>query len=208
MKYVSESYNDWLSNELLNIKSTQKLGKEHTNNMYLSSSSPMLFWPRIGEWKLSWSARWNMFLKPTIISFRMSHWTLKMPKNWVRTNLCKVPTWLMIWQSSWFSDGAVMDSWWPQLRYRCISLQSVTQCGYFPWLNDNKWWGQAKMMCNWIVTWVTLSKKGNFTLVIQVTPRLCSGHTLIIWSQTGSQQDCKCCKFNNDTSNDQIVVEK
>jgi len=43
MKYVSESYNDWLSNELLNIKSTQKLGKEHTNNMYLSSSSPMLF---------------------------------------------------------------------------------------------------------------------------------------------------------------------
>jgi hypothetical protein len=46
---------------------------------------------------------------------------------------------------------------------------------------------------------VTLSKKGNFTLVIQVVPRSCSGHALVIPSQTGSQRDCECRKFNNDT---------
>ena len=180
--------------------------------MYLSSSSPILFWPRIGERKLGRSARWNMFLKPTIISFRMSRWTsktpknwarnepihvilllhlpwlfqfridgrklsrsarrnmflkpmmisfrmsrwtLKTPKNWARTNLYKVPTWLMMWQSSWFSDGAVMDSWWPQLRYRCISLQSVTQCGYLPWAQWRQVVGASQDDVHWIVTWVT-----------------------------------------------------
>ena len=62
--------------------------------------------------------------------------------------------------------------------------------------------------CCFFATRVMLSKKGNFTLVIQVTPRSCSGHALIIRSQTKSQQDCECHKFNNDMSNDQIVVDK
>jgi hypothetical protein len=49
------------------------------------------------------------------------------------------------------------------------------------------------------VTASVLSKKGNFTLVIQVMPRWCSGHALVILSQTGSQRNCECRKFNNNT---------
>ena len=40
--------------------------------------------PRIGEWKRSRSARWRMFLKATMISFRTSHWTWKTAQNWAR----------------------------------------------------------------------------------------------------------------------------
>jgi len=42
MKHVPESYDDQLSNEPLNIKNAQKLGKERTNKMYPSSSPPIL----------------------------------------------------------------------------------------------------------------------------------------------------------------------
>jgi len=84
MKHVPKSYDDQLSNEPLNIKNAHKLGEECTNKMYPSSSTPILLWPWIGEQKLIRSARQNMFLKPMIISFQMSHWTLKAPKNRAR----------------------------------------------------------------------------------------------------------------------------